>query len=163
MRDIGEAWACGKLDVEQEHRATYIMTEVIDSLRPGEHDLPPHGKEKRPPVVLLACPPHEWHELPLRLVRLVFEWRGWRSEYAGANVPWRSTMAAMERVRPRVVAMSARNGEPFRYRDFERLIVRGRELHSEVVVGGEWARGGSASDGSFHRFRTLRGLAKWLE
>jgi excisionase family DNA binding protein len=156
MRDIGEAWACGKLDVEQEHRATYIMSEVIDSLRPAMD-----GETR--PAVLLACPPHEWHELPLRLVRLVFEWKGWRTEYAGANVPWRSIVAAIERVPPRAVVLSARSGEPFRYTDFQRLVELAGTLHCEVVVGGEWARGGTAREAGFHRFRTLRGLAKWLE
>lgn len=159
MRDVGEAWACGTLDVEQEHRATYILSEVLDSLRP---DIGEGGSSKRPPLVLLACPPNEWHELPLRLVRLIFEWHGWRTEFAGANVPWRSIGAAVERLRPRVIALSARSGEPFRYADFDRLVARATELRAKVIVGGEWARGGSGRDGAFLRFRTLRGLAKWL-
>ena len=33
---------------------------------------------------------------------------------------------------------------------------------ARVVIGGEWARGGSGTVGRYLRFRTLRGFERWL-
>lgn len=154
LREIGERWAAGELGVEEEHRASYMISEVLDGLRPA--GVPGAA------LVTLACPPDEWHELPLRLVRLIFEWRGWRTDYAGANLPWSSIGRAVESARPAVLAISARSGEQFRYTDFDRLVARCAELGTKVVVGGGWARGGNGRDAAYQRFRTLRGLARWL-
>ena len=154
LREIGERWASGDLGVEEEHRASYMISEVIDGMRPGS--LPGAA------LVTLACPPGEWHELPLRLVRLMFEWRGWRTDYAGANLPWSSIRRAVEETRPAVLALSSRTADPFRYTDFDRLVEHCATLGTTVVVGGGWARGGNGREDSYQRFRTLRGLARWL-
>jgi Predicted cobalamin binding protein len=154
LREIGERWSTGELGVEEEHRASHMISEVIDSLRPAS--IPGAG------LVTLACPPDEWHELPLRLVRLVLEWRGWRTDFAGANLPWHSLQRAVEDRRPSLLALSARSGDPFRYADFDRLVARCASLGTTVLVGGSWARGGRGKEEAYHRFRTLRGLARWL-
>jgi len=44
------------------HRAAYLAADALDRLRPRAR--------KDGPLVILACPPGEWHDLPLRLVRL---------------------------------------------------------------------------------------------
>ena len=154
LREIGARWAAGELGVEEEHRASYMISEVLDGMRPAS--VPGAA------LVTLACPPGEWHELPLRLVRLVFEWRGWRTDYAGANLPWSSIRRAVEATRPAVLAISARSGDQFRYTDFDRLVAHCAALGTEVVIGGGWARGGNGRDAAYQRFRTLRGLVRWL-
>jgi excisionase family DNA binding protein len=155
MREIGDQWACGRLTVDEEHRATYMVTEAVNRLRAAA------AAESRPSV-LLACPPGELHDAPLHLVRLVFEWRGWRTDYAGANVPWDALRHAVETRRPRLVALSAREGEPFRFTDFGKFVAFARARGTRVIVGGEWCRGGTGQEDGFTRFRTLRGLVRWL-
>src|SRR5207253_6070005 len=80
LREIGERWMNGTLSVDQEHRASHLVAEAVDLLRP----VPPTGGR---PLALLACPPAEDHELPLRMVRLVLEWHGWPAQLAGARPP----------------------------------------------------------------------------
>jgi methanogenic corrinoid protein MtbC1 len=99
LREIGFRWERGDLTVDEEHRASHLVIESIDRLRPDT----PEG-----PVALLACPPDELHDLPLRLVRLVLEWAGWRTEFIGAGLPWRAAHHAVEKC-PDMIAFSARS------------------------------------------------------
>lgn len=154
LREVGEGWERGTLGIDEEHRASHLVAEAVDLLRPP---VPSHG-----PLALLACPPDEWHDLPLRLVRLMLEWSGWRTELCGAALPWPSTRAAIDRWKPQMVAFSARSFHPFAYPSFDDLVAFCRSRGAEVVVGGEWARGGTGEVGGYRRFRTLRGFERWL-
>ena len=103
---------------------------------------------ERGPICILACPPDELHELPLRMVRLVLEWRGWRTDFLGATTPWDSLQHAVRTTKPDLVALSARN--PIRIPI---------ELGAQVVVGGSWARGPGRGP---LRFRSVRAFDRWL-
>lgn len=154
MREIGNQWDRGELGVDEEHRASHMLAEAIDRLRPRPARI---GK-----LAILACPPGEWHDLPLRLVRLIFEWSGWQTEFAGAHLPWAAARAAVERAAPLIIGFSARTSEPFGSLEFEKLIDFCRERNVTVICGGEWARGGTGGEKGYYRFRTLRGFEKWL-
>jgi excisionase family DNA binding protein len=155
MREIGELWERGELDVEEEHRASYILAEEVDRIRPALD-----GSPRK--LALLACPPDEWHDLPLRLVRLVLEWSGWRTDFVGAHLPWSSIRSAIQRVQPQLIAMSSRSSEPFMAPDFERFVAWCNSAEVTVTVGGEWARGGTGAVSGYYRFRTVRGFERWL-
>ena len=155
LREIGGWWERGELSVDQEHRATNMVIEAVDRLRP-----PNIRKDAR--LMTLACPPGEQHDLPLRLVRLLLEWAGWRTDLLGADVPWPAALHAVDQMHPAVLAFTSRNGEPFRATEFDDLVARCREQNVEVIVGGEWARGGPRADLPYLRFRTLRGFERWL-
>src|SRR5262245_45943753 len=88
LHEVGERWEQGTLTVDREHRASHLLSEALDRLRPPT---PADGK-----LALLACPPDEWHELPLRMVRLILEWSGWRTELLGAALPWADAQHAVE-------------------------------------------------------------------
>lgn len=151
LRVIGERWAAGELGVDEEHRAVHLLAEAIDALRPEV--------DARAPLALLACPPGELHELPLRLVRLVLENNGWRTELYGASLPWASLEVAIKRAKPELVAMTARSDEPFESDEFMRVVKRCR---ARFVVGGSWARGGRDRDRNVMRFRSLRAFERFL-
>ena len=154
LREIGYRWERGELGVDEEHRASYLIADAIDDLRP-----PPARSGK---LALLACPPGEHHELPLRLVRLVLESSGWRTDYRGANLPWASLGAAVDAVHPHLVAFTARSAEPFETNEFERIVALCRSRGATVIAGGDWARGGISALRDYYRFRTLRGFERWL-
>lgn len=155
LREIGERWANGTLTVDQEHRASHLVAEAIDLLRPATP--PANGR-----LALLACPPAEDHELPLRLVRLVLEWHGWRTQLAGARTPWDALKSAVDELRPPLVALTARESGPFHDREFDRLVEHCLASGAAVTIGGEWARGGTGDQDGYLRFRTLRGFERWL-
>jgi MerR family transcriptional regulator, light-induced transcriptional regulator len=154
LREIGYRWERARLTVDQEHRASHMIAEAIDGLRPQP------GRGSR--LALLACPPGEHHELPLRLVRLILEWKGWQTHLLGSSLPWQSVASAIVESRPAIVAFSSRSGDPFRFRDFERLVAFCKTKGVQVLVGGEWARGGTGEVEGYLRFRTLRGFERWL-
>jgi excisionase family DNA binding protein len=153
LREIGERWMNGVLSVDQEHRASHLVAEAVDLLRPPPAD---------GPLALLACPPSEDHELPLRLVRLVLEWHGWRTQLAGARTPWGGLKASVDELQPPLVALSARSSEPFDDREFDAVVEHCAGRGATVTTGGEWARGGTGQAGAYLRFRTLRGFERWL-
>ena len=154
MREIGYRWEGGELTVDQEHLASNLVVDAVDRLRPP--------LSQRGPVAMLGCPPNEWHELPLRMVRLMFEWCGWRTEFIGADVPWTALRAAVDRSRPKILALSAREFERFDHGEFEALVEHCHRIDTQVIVGGEWARGGTGTVETYLRFRTLRGFERWL-
>src|SRR3954471_30898 len=98
LHEIGDRWERGELGVDEEHRASHMIIEAIDRLRPPVND--------EGPLALLVCPPSEWHDLPLHLLRLFFEWSGWRTELIGANLPWEASVAAVERAKPALLAFT---------------------------------------------------------
>ena len=154
LRSIGEQWASGQLSIEEEHRASYVLADAIDRLRPA---MVAGGN-----VAILACPPGEWHEMPLRLVRLVLEWHGWRTEFVGASLPWNEAAASARRRHAVLLAFSARSQEAFDDDAFLDLVRRCQKSRIQVVAGGEWARGGSGAEVLYQRFRTLHGFERWL-
>lgn len=155
LRRIGELWESGEWGIEEEHQASYIIAEAIDRL----HSVQPADAA---PVALLASPPAEQHELPLRMVRVIVERAGFHARFLGANTPWKSAEIAAQRIKPRLIAMSARSSEPFDSERFVTLCEAWRSAGIEVVIGGAWARGGSQHRGGALRFRSLQGFEKWL-
>ncbi|HXG58791.1 MAG TPA: MerR family transcriptional regulator [Thermoanaerobaculia bacterium] len=150
MREIGRRWEERTLSVDIEHRATEIAIAELERLRPPM---------QRGRLAFLACPPGERHDVPLRMARLVFEWAGWRTEFAGADLPWSAAREAIERARPAIAAFSAHTRLPFGDPEFLDLAAECRERGVTVIAGGQWARGSAAG---YLRFRTLRKFAKWL-
>lgn len=154
MRLIGEGWSEGTWSVDEEHRASYIVSDVLDRMRP-------HGGRKTRRAVL-AAPPNELHDLPLRMVRLVLEWSGWETDYYGADVPWSALEYAVVRSPPDLLALTARSAEPFEEKEFGLVVSECRARAIRIAVGGEWARGGVHRQTAFTRFRTLRGFEAWI-
>lgn len=155
MRLVGEGWREGRWSVDEEHRASYIVSDVLDRMRP-----PAEGPRIRRAV--LAAPPAELHDLPLRMVRLVLEWSGWETDYYGADVPWSALEYAIVRRPPELLALTAREAEPFEREEFDDVVRECRTRAIRIAVGGEWARGGVHRQTAYTRFRTLRGFESWI-
>lgn len=139
LQQIGDRWECGEISVAEEHRQSHAIAEMLDMMRRPRED---------GPLCILACPPGEQHELALRMVRLVLEWRGWRTDFLGASTPWDALERAVEETRPGLVALSSRSA-----------IELPRPLPVPVVVGGAWARGPWRG---IPRFRSLIKFDRWL-
>jgi DNA-binding transcriptional MerR regulator/methylmalonyl-CoA mutase cobalamin-binding subunit len=101
LRRIGEAWHAGRLGPGHEHVASGVTRRVLER---SIGDLPP-GSDA--PVLLLATPAGDRHELGLLLVAGAAALEGWRSVVLGCDLPASEIGGAARRLGPRAVAISA--------------------------------------------------------
>ena len=80
LHDVGEGWERGDLGVLHEHFVSSTFRGVLGDLR-----VPVQGDQVR--TIVLACPPHELHDLPLELFGAMLHARSWRVVSLGANTP----------------------------------------------------------------------------
>jgi methanogenic corrinoid protein MtbC1 len=80
LHDVGEGWERGDLGVLHEHFVSSTCRGVLGDLR-----VPVQGDQVR--TIVLACPPHELHDLPLELFGAMLHGRSWRVVSLGANTP----------------------------------------------------------------------------
>jgi MerR family transcriptional regulator, light-induced transcriptional regulator len=109
LRELGEAWERGEIDVGQEHFASNLLQSRLLGLVPA-------WEEGRGPRAVLACAPGEQHTLGLTGFGISLRNRGWRATYLGADTPIAMTARTAQTVSPQIVVLSstmAHNLPPF--------------------------------------------------
>lgn len=101
MRRAGSEWERGELTLAHEH----FLSELLRRRIHVEIARTPHRPQG--PVVILACPPVERHELGLLGVWLGLRLLGARGIYLGADVPREALMATIRQTNPAAVVLSA--------------------------------------------------------
>lgn len=86
--EVGDRWEAGTLSVAHEHFFTSLLTRRLAALTPAT---PPADG----PVVVLACPPGERHEIVLFCFGLLLGERGFRVRFLGADTPVPAMVAAV--------------------------------------------------------------------
>jgi DNA-binding transcriptional MerR regulator len=126
LRELGDRWERGDVSIAEEHFTTGIlrarMVDLTAELKPGTG-----------PLVVLACPEAELHDLPLIALALALRARGGRVVVLGANMPVTGIAAAADRLEPDLVVVSATLREPAS-RSLRRLATLARR-HRVVVAG----------------------------
>lgn len=91
LKQLGERWEDGTLSVAHEHFASNLMRRELWTLtaQPSAEVWTSDG-----PVVLLACPPGERHDLVLLCFALLLGETGARARYFGGDTPMSAIMAA---------------------------------------------------------------------
>lgn len=102
QREIGRLWQENTITVAQEHMATAISQMALSHLYEHAPRAVTNGKK-----VMVACVEGEEHDFPARLVADALDLAGFDVRYLGANVPTESLLAAVERERPDLLALSA--------------------------------------------------------
>lgn len=133
MAEVGERWAAGTLDVNDEHRASY---ETLDALAMLQSQI--HRKERNGLSALFACPGEEQHDIGLRCASYLFESEGWMTHYLGARTPHNSIVKAVHELQPKVICLSITN-EPERTAMLD-LLERLRSAQTQILIGGRAAR-----------------------
>jgi DNA-binding transcriptional MerR regulator len=100
LRDIGEGWEQGRVDVAQEHYATNVLQARLMTLARG-------WGEGRGPRAVLACAPGELHVLGLLCLGLALRERGWRVVFLGADSPIAAIERMVDELAPSLVVLSA--------------------------------------------------------
>ena len=78
--EVGQRWADGDLSVADEHAATTAAESLLAILAGGLGA--PDG-----PAVIVACPEHDTHALPARLIAAALTMRGYRAVCLGGSIP----------------------------------------------------------------------------
>jgi DNA-binding transcriptional MerR regulator len=99
LRAFGQGWAEDRVTIAQEHFATSLLRGRLLGLARG------WGRGLGP-VAVLACPPGEYHDLPLVLFGLSLREHGWRVAFLGADTPIDMIDHAASAVAARAVVMS---------------------------------------------------------
>ncbi len=101
FRRIGDAWHAGEVGIAQEHMATAVAHVVLDRVRTS---LPVDADA---PVLLVATPAGERHEIGALLAAGAAALEGWRVTYLGADLPAREIATAALDAGARAVALSS--------------------------------------------------------
>jgi DNA-binding transcriptional MerR regulator len=132
LHALGERWAAGELTVAHEHFASNLLRGRLLGIARG------WGRGSGP-LALLACPPGEWHDLPLVLFGIALRAAGWRIVLLGADTPISTIERVVEDISPAVVVLAATMPGSLQAVEHE---VAGLAARLPVAVGG---RGTSAA------------------
>jgi excisionase family DNA binding protein len=80
LKDIGEEWRAGRLDISVEHRASAIVDRIL-----GEHYPNPRGRRRGAAVV--AALSGDRHVLPTTLAAISLREDNWLVHHLGADLP----------------------------------------------------------------------------
>jgi excisionase family DNA binding protein len=99
--EIGDAWAQGRLTVDEEHLASQTMKEAVVRLQSDVHQKPANGK-----TVIAACYENDLHDIGLRCAANYFASEGWRVVFLGQSTPTDSLVHAISTHKPDLVILS---------------------------------------------------------
>jgi MerR family transcriptional regulator, light-induced transcriptional regulator len=100
LREVGDEWERGELEIAQEHFASNLVRERLLSLarlwgRGGG------------PLAILACPPGERHDIGLIAFGLLLRSHGWRILFLGADTPLSTLGQTIATTAPRLVVVAS--------------------------------------------------------
>ncbi|HZV48422.1 MAG TPA: cobalamin B12-binding domain-containing protein [Candidatus Dormibacteraeota bacterium] len=150
LYEVGEIWYQGRIKLDDERWAAALVEHLVEQLPPTPSGSPvPRGSR-----CLLAPLPGDRHLLGLRMFALVLEDEGWEVEVVDVDVDTSNLAALAERVRPRLVGLSA--GYLPSPRTAAQVVGAIRGLGIPVLVGGTafnrsvdlWQRVGAVGHGA---------------
>ena len=113
LREVGDRWEAGTLSVAHEHFVSDMLRRKLSALS----SVPPQrvldDADAPSPVVLLACPPGERHDLVLLCVALMLRERGVRARFLGADTPIPSVLSAARAAGADAVVLAATRSTAF--------------------------------------------------
>jgi DNA-binding transcriptional MerR regulator len=103
LSELGARWERGEASIAQEHFASSLLRGRLLGLARG-------WDRGGGPRAILACAPHELHDLALIVFGLALRDRGWRITYLGGDTPVETVADAAQALEPEIVVISASSG-----------------------------------------------------
>jgi DNA-binding transcriptional MerR regulator/methylmalonyl-CoA mutase cobalamin-binding subunit len=100
IRQVGVAWAQGRLEIRHEHFFSERLGDLLRSLRL------PFEERARGPLLIFASLPGEAHGLGLQMAALVVAWAGCRVVFLGLETPPGEIVGLSRDLNARAVAVS---------------------------------------------------------
>lgn len=101
LSSIGADWYHNKVSAQQEH---FISGQTIRRL---ENLIAATPRPTRKKIVLIGCPPGEWHTIPVLLLYLFLRRRGLEVIYLGADIPVEQLEETAAVIRPDLIVLAA--------------------------------------------------------
>jgi len=101
MAEIGSLWYENKATIQQEHFASGLAMQRLNSLL-GASPAPSRNQ-----TVMVGCPPNEWHTFTPMLIALLLRRRGLNVIYLGANIPAEDFAKTVKSVHGKLVVLTA--------------------------------------------------------
>ncbi len=101
MRDVGELWHNGDIQVGREHYCTAVTQYLMSTLY--SYIFQPKRSNKK---ILASAVGSELHEIGIRMVADFFELHGWDTNYLGPNLPQSELIRFAKEFKPNVIALS---------------------------------------------------------
>jgi MerR family transcriptional regulator, light-induced transcriptional regulator len=137
MHQIGELWFNGSITVADEHLATRVVFDALQTLDAVMMPVQPNG------LKAICCGIEgDLHELPVQLARIILESEGWEVQSLGPNTPLFALSEMVARQRPQLVCISARSISHLdrATAEYSHLRKITGKLGVSVVIGGEGFR-----------------------
>lgn len=133
VRAVGERWYRGDIRPVHEHMATFVLRRFLGEL------IGSAPRETDAPLLAVATPAGQRHELGALIVAALAIHEGWRILYLGSSLPAEDLAAAAEKHRPAALALSLvyPADDPALPGELRRL--RRLQPELDVVVGGRAA------------------------
>ena len=142
LREVGDRWEAGTLSVAHEHFVSDMLRRKLSALSSVPPQRVLEDASAPSPVVLLACPPGERHDLVLLCVALMLRERGVRARFLGADTPIPAVLTAARAAGADAVVLAATRSTAFtahgssllRIADEHALYVAGRGADPQTVA-----------------------------
>ena len=99
-QEVGDGWAQGKITVGEDRFAAEVLKKFL------ARTAPPYGGTTNSPVLLVATPVGQYHEIGALLVRAIALTQGWKVIYLGPSVPTPDLASTALQSGARAVALS---------------------------------------------------------
>ncbi|MGB0757050.1 MAG: helix-turn-helix domain-containing protein [Patescibacteria group bacterium] len=132
LQEIGREWQNGKLSIYEEHRMSFVMRQHLHSL---DRYIPKQKKIKKKRA-LLACAPHDHHEIPLLMVGLILKTKGYDTCVLGINVPLNEIKKAQKSCNAEYIAISKTYSQDTGATFYTRLDNYCKKTNTRFIVGG---------------------------
>jgi DNA-binding transcriptional MerR regulator len=135
LREIGDQWERGELEIGQEHFASNLVRERLLAISR-------FWSRGGGPLAILACAPGERHDIGLIAFGLVLRSYGWRILFLGANTPLKTLANAAAAMQPQLVVVASMDGalleavgsELRRFARSTRLVLSGAGASEELCA-----------------------------
>lgn len=107
LRKVGSLWKSKKWDESQETISSLVVRDFLTEL---SRSFPINVDA---PVVLGFCLPNERHEIPLQILLLQLEIRGWRTIRVAPSPKFSAIEQLIKRIKPEKVLLSGSTIQPF--------------------------------------------------
>jgi MerR family transcriptional regulator, light-induced transcriptional regulator len=155
VREVGLAWADGRLEIRHEHFFSERLGDVLRSLRL------PFEERARGPLVVFASLPGEGHGLGLQMAALVAAWTGCRVLFLGLETPAAEVVGLSRDLNARAVAISVSAANRGRHSAAQIRALRERLARRvTLLVGGEGAPEPRPGIETMHDLRRLEAWAR---